>query len=122
MVTLDCMNQKGMFTTNNGDEQPCSWLDVGNGDQKKELNCQQGEAAFFCQSSCGEYNGCDDLHCTDMSGQYQTHTGWTAECSWLSTGLGTLKLDMNCGTADYPITELGKRCQATCGDYNGCAR
>lgn len=28
---------------------------------------------------------------------------------------------MNCGTDEYPITELGKRCQATCGAYNGCS-
>ena len=34
--------------------------------------------------------------------------------------IGTLTLEQNCGTDQYPITELGKRCQATCADYNGC--
>jgi hypothetical protein len=32
-----------------------------------------------------------------------------------------LRLEQNCGgVAGYPITEIGKRCQATCSDYNGC--
>ena len=121
-LALDCMDKKGQFVTPSGESQPCSWLDVGNGSLKKEINCQSGsEAALFCQASCSAQNGCDDMHCTDMAGTYASHTGWTAKCSWLLTGQGDLKLELNCGgIPEYPITELGKRCQATCGDYNGC--
>ncbi|KAL3810584.1 hypothetical protein ACHAXA_002448 [Cyclostephanos tholiformis] len=122
IVALDCLDKKGKFVTPSGESQPCSWLNVGDESSKKEINCQnQNEAAFFCQASCSAHNGCDDMHCMDMSGMYVTHTGWTAECDWLLTGQGDLKLELNCGgTPEYPITELGKRCQATCGDYNGC--
>ena len=122
VLALDCMDKRGKFVTHTGESQPCSWLDVGNGSLKKELNCQdQSEAALFCQATCSASNGCDDMHCIDMAGTYVTHTGWTAECTWLLTGQGALKLEQNCGgIPDYPITELGKRCQATCGDYNGC--
>lgn len=120
-VTLDCTDHKGKFITHTGQSQSCSWFDIGNGMLKKELNCQGGkEASLFCQAQCGEFNGCDDLTCEDRSGSYLTHSGWTAECSWLLTGQGTMKLEQNCGTDQYPITDLGKRCQATCGDYNGC--
>lgn len=122
VLALDCMDKKGKFVTHTGESQPCSWLDAGNGSLKKELNCQdQSESALFCQATCSALNGCDDMHCIDMAGTYVSHTGWTAECSWLLTGQGALKLEQNCGgTPEYPLTELGKRCQATCGDYNGC--
>ena len=121
-IELDCMDKKGTFTTHRDEEQPCSWLNTANGELKKDNNCHDGqEALMFCQATCAEYNGCDDMTCEDMSGTYQTHTGWTAECSWLLTGQGSLKLEQNCGTDDYLITEIGKRCQATCADYNGCA-
>ena len=114
VVDLDCMDNEGNFTTNSGESQPCSWLDEGNASLKKAFNCQVGQnAALFCQSKCSAINGCDDLHCEDMSGTYVTHTGWRAECSWLSSG-GPL-LELNCG-----ITEIGKRCQATCAQYNEC--
>mmetsp|Transcript_20130 Transcript_20130/g.43719 ORF Transcript_20130/g.43719 Transcript_20130/m.43719 type:complete len:1029 (-) Transcript_20130:138-3224(-) len=121
IMAIDCMDKKGKFDTHIGESEPCSWLGVGNGSLKKAFNCQdQSEAALFCQAQCSAYNGCDDLTCEDMSGTYQSHTGWTAQCSWLLTGQGTLKLEQNCGTEEYPITELGKRCQAACGEYNGC--
>ena len=122
-IQLDCMDKKGTFETHLGTTQPCSWLGTGNGSLKKELNCQDTQnnaAALFCQAQCSEYNGCDDRHCDDKAGEYTTHTGWKANCSWLSTGQGTLKKEMNCGTDDYAITEVGKRCQASCGAYNGC--
>ena len=86
--TVDCMDRKGKFTTHTGEREPCSWLDVGNGSLKKSFNCQDAtsEAAMFCQASCSAYNGCDDLHCTDMGGEYESHIGWKQECSWLLTG------------------------------------
>jgi hypothetical protein len=80
---FDCMNRKGKFTTHEGEREPCSWLEVGNGALKKEMNCKDvtSEAAVFCQNSCSAHNGCDDLHCTDMSGKsalvlfYHVHAG-----------------------------------------------
>lgn len=122
-VLLDCMDQVGKFQAHTGDKQECSWLNSGDEDQRKESNCQDdGEAAFFCQASCSMYNGCDDMHCTDMSGTYATHNGWTAQCSWLQTEDGMLALDQNCGgSTGYETTELGKRCQASCSEYNGCS-
>ena len=126
MLPLDCMDKKGKFKLHSGEFEPCSWLDVGNGKQKKELNCLTGtadpnEAALFCQASCSAYNGCNEMRCVDNVGAYMTHTGFTAKCSWLLTGLGSLKLEQNCGsTPEFPRTEIGQRCQATCKDYNGC--
>ena len=120
VIPLTCQDSKGKFRTSSGERQSCSWFDVGEGSLKKEQNCN-GEAKMFCQSKCSEYNGCDDMTCEDRAGSYATHSGWTAECSWLTSGLGTLKLEQNCGTDEYQITELGKRCQATCRDYNGCS-
>jgi hypothetical protein len=121
VITLDCMDSKGFFVAHTGESQPCSWFEVGNGEQKKELNCKQNsQAAFFCQSQCSAYNGCDAMTCDDKSGSYKSHTGWREQCDWLLTGAGTLKLEQNCGTVKNPITELGKRCQATCSNYNGC--
>lgn len=119
VIPLTCHDSKGKFRTNSGERQSCSWFDVGEGSLKKEQNCNGG-AKMFCQAKCSEYNGCDDMTCEDRAGSYATHSGWTAECSWLTSGLGTLKLEQNCGTDEYPITELGKRCQGTCRDYNGC--
>lgn len=121
-VHLDCMDRKGKFRTTAGERQPCSWLDVGNGSLKKEMNCQdqKNDAALFCQATCSAYNGCDSLHCEDKSGMYRTHTGWTAECSWLQSGQGDLKLEHNCGTDDFSQTELGRRCQHSCREFNGC--
>ena len=92
-VPLDCMDKKGTFVTHTAENQPCSWLSTGNGSIKKGFNCGQDqtneeEAAMFCQAQCSAYNGCDDLHCRDMSGTYMTHIGWTAQCSWLKTGAG----------------------------------
>lgn len=121
VITLDCMDSKGFFITHTGESQSCSWFDIGNGEQKKELNCKgDSDAAIFCQSKCSAFNGCDSLTCDDKSGSYLSHTGWSERCSWLLTGAGTLKLEQNCGTSKYPITELGKRCQATCAGYNEC--
>jgi len=121
VITLDCMDSKGFFVAHTGESQSCSWFEVGNGEQKKELNCKQNsEAAIFCQSQCSAYNGCDAITCDDKSGSYTSHTGWKEQCAWLLTGAGTLKLEQNCGTDEYPKTELGKRCQATCSNYNGC--
>ena len=122
-VLLDCMDQTIDFQAHTGEIQECSWLNSGDEAHKKELNCQdKGEAAFICQASCSMYNGCDDLRCIDLSGNYATHNGWTAPCSWLQTEEGRLALDQNCGgSAGYEITELGKRCQASCGEYNGCS-
>ena len=121
-VLLDCMDQVGKFQAHTGDKQECSWLNSGDEDQRKESNCQDdGEAAFFCQASCSMYNGCDEMHCTDMSGTYATHNGWTAQCSWLQTEDGMSALEQNCGGSTYETTELGKRCQASCSEYNGCS-
>ena len=121
VITLDCMDKKGFFVAHTGESKSCSWFDIGNGEQKKELNCKgNSEAAIFCQSQCSAYNGCDTMTCDDKSGSYLSHTGVRERCPWLLTGAGTLKLDQNCGTSEYPITELGKRCQATCSQYNGC--
>ena len=121
-IHLDCMDRKGKFRTTSGERQPCSWLDVGNGSLKKEMNCedQKNDAALFCQARCSAYNGCDSMHCEDKSGMYRTHTGWTAECSWLLSGQGDLKLEQNCGTDEFPQTELGLRCQYSCREFNGC--
>ncbi len=122
VITLDCMDKKGFFVSHAGESKSCSWFDVGNGEQKKELNCKgnNSEASIFCQSQCSAYNGCDTLTCDDKSGSYLSHTGVKERCPWLLTGAGTLKLEQNCGTSEYPITELGKRCQATCAQYNEC--
>jgi hypothetical protein len=122
-MIIDCIDKKGKFKTPSGASQYCTWLSEGKGDLKKELNCQEpNEALYFCQASCSAYNGCDSMHCTDMPGLYATFSGWLAECSFLTTtGQGSLRLEQNCGgVAGYPITEIGKRCQATCSDYNGC--
>ena len=116
-VPLTCMNQDGKFKTQAGDREPCSWLESDNGSLD---NCEDDEVAMFCQSSCSAYNGCDELHCEDLTGTYQSHTGWNAECSWLSTGNGPLKLEQNCGIDGSEPTELGMRCQLTCAAYNGC--
>ncbi|KAL3796297.1 hypothetical protein HJC23_008617 [Cyclotella cryptica] len=89
VVALDCLDHKGKFKTNTGESQSCSWFDIGNGELKKELNCQGSSGArMFCQSQCGKYNGCDDMTCEDRAGSYATHTGWRAECTWLTTGQG----------------------------------
>lgn len=124
-VPLDCMDKKGTFITQTGESQPCSWLSTGNGSLKKEFNCNinrndESSAAMFCQSQCSVYNGCDEMHCQDMAGTYMSHTGWEAQCSWLWSGQGRLKLEQNCIGDEEGLTELGKRCQKTCGDYNGC--
>lgn len=122
-MVIDCIDKKGKFKTPSGASQYCTWLSEGKGDLKKELNCQESnEALYFCQASCSAYNGCDSMHCTDMPGLYATFSGWLAECTFLTTtGQGLLRLEQNCGgVAGYPITEIGKRCQATCSDYNGC--
>lgn len=121
VVPLDCIDSKGFFVAHTGESKSCSWFDIGNSEQKKELNCKDNsEAALFCQSQCSAYNGCDAITCDDKSGSYMSHTGLRERCPWLLTGAGTLKLEQNCGTSEYPITELGKRCQATCANYNGC--
>ena len=86
-IPLTCFDNKGKFKTSSGEKQSCSWFDVGDGALKKELNCN-GEAKMFCQAQCSEYNGCDDMTCEDRAGAYVTHSGWTAECSWLSSGQG----------------------------------
>lgn len=89
VVQLDCLDKQGTFKTNTGASQTCSWFDTGNGALKRELNCQgDREARLFCQSKCGEYNGCDDMTCTDSEGLYTTYSGWTADCSWLLSGQG----------------------------------
>ena len=122
-MIIDCIDKKGKFKTPSGASQYCTWLSEGKGDLKKELNCQEpNEALYFCQASCSAYNGCDSMHCTDMPGLYATFSGWLAECTFLTTtGQGSLRLEQNCGgVPGYPITEIGKRCQATCSDYNGC--
>jgi len=119
---IDCLDKKGVFQTHTGALQPCSWFDVGNGQLKKELNCQGlSEAAYFCQSKCSAYNGCDGLTCEDKSGAYLSNTGVRQNCSWLISGNGALKLEHNCGSDAYQKTELGEHCQATCGTYNGCS-
>ena len=122
-VLLDCMDQMINFEAHTGETQECSWLNSGDEAHRKELNFQnEGDAAFICQSSCSMYNGCDDLHCIALSGNYATHNGWTAPCSWLQTEDGLSALEMNCGgSAGYVTTELGQRCQASCGEYNGCS-
>ncbi len=121
VIALDCMDSKGFFVAHTGESKSCSWFDIGNGEQKKELNCKDNnEAAFFCQSKCSAYNGCDAMTCNDKSGSYLSHSGLRERCPWLLTGAGTLKLEQNCGTSEYPITELGRHCQATCSNYNGC--
>ncbi|KAL9191367.1 hypothetical protein ACHAXT_001073 [Thalassiosira profunda] len=116
-VPLTCMDRDGKFKTQAGDREPCSWLESGDGNLD---NCEDEEVAMFCQSSCSAYNGCDELHCEDLTGTYQSHTGWNAECGWLSTGNGPLKLEQNCGIDGSEPTELGMRCQLTCAAYNGC--
>ena len=121
VITLDCMDSKGFFVAHTGESQPCSWFGVGNGEQKKELNCKKNsEAAIFCQSQCSAYNGCETITCEDKSGSYMSHTDRRERCEWLLTGAGTLKLEQNCGTTEYPITELGRRCQNACSNYNEC--
>ena len=120
MVPLDCMDKRGTFVTHTGAEEPCSWLSIG-GSLTKAFNCQGGarnEVAMFCQAQCSAYNGCDDLHCEDKVGSYENHMGYKVQCSWLLTG--PLKIERNCGAETFSVTELGMRCQKTCGDYNGC--
>ena len=87
VLPLDCYDHKGKFRTESGERQSCSWFDVGDGASKKKLNCV-GNAKMFCQAQCSEYNGCDEMTCEDRAGSYVTHTGWTAECSWLTNGRG----------------------------------
>ena len=88
-VQLDCLDHKGTFVSHTGVLRSCSWFDVGNGQLKKELNCQgSSEAALFCQSQCSAFNGCDDLTCEDKSGAYLSNNGVRQNCSWLSTGRG----------------------------------
>jgi hypothetical protein len=101
VVELDCLDHEGTFKTNTGQSQTCSWFDDGNSDLKKELNCQgRREARLFCQSQCGNYNGCGDMTCKDREGTYATHTGWSAECSWLTTEPGACFL---CGFCCHDV-------------------
>ena len=108
IVPLDCYDHKGRFKTISGESQSCSWFDVGDGALKKELNCNDGEARMFCQAQCSEYNGCDDMTCEDRAGSYSTHSGWTAECSWLLSGQGEILIDHN--SIHIPFTMLTLTC------------
>ncbi|EJK67418.1 hypothetical protein THAOC_11552, partial [Thalassiosira oceanica] len=68
--------------------------------------------------------------CADVRGEYTNHLLNPKTCQWLHNGRDekTLRKDKNCGgtvtddqgTIKYEVTELGMRCKATCGEYNGC--
>ena len=68
--------------------------------------------------------------CVDVLGEYTNHLLNPKTCQWLHNGMDekTLRKDKNCGgtvtddqgTVKYEVTELGFRCKATCGEYNGC--
>ena len=68
--------------------------------------------------------------CSDVPGEYTNHLLNPKTCEWLHNGRDekTLRKDKNCGgtvtddqgTIKYDTTELGMRCKATCGEYNGC--
>ena len=89
-LSLDCFDRGGTFKTHTGKSETCAWFDSGNGALKKELNCQgDKEAKLFCQYQCREYNGCNEVTlCQDRDGSFATHSGWEADCSWLTSGQG----------------------------------
>ncbi|KAL9187298.1 hypothetical protein ACHAXT_001401 [Thalassiosira profunda] len=73
--------------------------------------------------------------CEDAAGMFLNHLDNEKDCAWLDNGKEGYsdRKDKNCGgrpvededtsqTVVYPTTELGSRCQATCGLYNGCGR
>lgn len=95
VVPLDCIDRQGKFKTSSGERQTCSWFDHGNAALKKEMNCQRDrDAMLFCQSQCGNYNGCDEITCEDRAGSYSTDSGWRAECSWLISEPGKHYFDV----------------------------
>ena len=89
-VSLDCFDREGTFKAHTGKSEACTWFDSGNDALKKELNCQGNrEARLFCQYQCREYNGCEEvILCQDRDGSFATHSGWEADCSWLTSGQG----------------------------------
>jgi len=61
--------------------------------------------------------------CVNGSGFYLDHIGVLKQCQWLhgdNPSSAKSRQNKNCGTEDYPITELGKECPWSCQDYNGC--
>ena len=62
--------------------------------------------------------------CTDSKGEYLSHQSKLKDCNWLFNNKEgkTDRKDMNCGTSEYPLTELGEKCKKTCSVYNnnGC--
>ncbi|KAL7467344.1 hypothetical protein ACHAXS_007593 [Conticribra weissflogii] len=61
--------------------------------------------------------------CVNGSGYYLDHIGVLKQCQWLhgdNPSSAKSRQQKNCGTEDYPITELGTECPWSCQDYNGC--
>jgi len=63
--------------------------------------------------------------CIDGDGLYLTHhSGHAKACIWLHNGHGpgsaSKRREKNCGSQEYPITEIGIHCPMSCHTYSGC--
>jgi hypothetical protein len=95
------------------------------------------ELGTNCPQTCRAYNGCDAVakmsgtiannndssannECKDKDGLYKNHRNIDKTCTWLYNEKPgkTDRKDKNCGTNDYPISDLGKACLHTCFEYN----
>ena len=108
---------------------------------------ETSELGRECPKTCRLYNGCADpgtytvvgaidgmtlmegqveskvfSACQDSQGHFSNHLSSLTTCEWLYNDKEgrTDRKDKNCGTAEHPVTELGRACKSTCSIYNGC--
>jgi hypothetical protein len=107
---------------------------------------ETSELGRECPKTCRLYNGCADpgtytvvgaidgmtlmegqveskvfSACQDSQGHFSNHLSSLTTCEWLYNDKEgrTDRKDKNCGTAEHPVTELGRACKSTCSIYNG---
>ena len=107
---------------------------------------ETSELGRECPETCRLYNGCVDpgtstgagafegmtvmegqvnpfffSTCTDSQGHFSNHLSNLMTCEWLYNDMEgkTDRKDKNCGTAEHPVTELGRACKSTCSIYDG---
>jgi hypothetical protein len=118
--------------------------------ERKDKNCGYGsypitELGQNCPQTCIWYNksGCSAVpmrrsiepnlraadtsstRCVNGSGKYENHHGDHKQCQWLHEpdrpNIEKFRQDKNCGTDEFPITDLGSKCPWSCKEYNGCS-
>lgn len=139
------------FKNHLGSDKTCEWLDNDKPGQteRKDKNCGYGpypitELGQNCPQTCIWYNqsGCSVIQkrsiepnlriagttstaCVNGSGKYENHHGDHKQCQWLhepdQPSVEKFRQDKNCGTDEYPITDLGTKCPWSCQEYNGCS-